>query len=147
MAGKALQFLRLFHLKEVLQSTTRDRQFLEYKHFGFVTIILNNEACWNYLLAIIQACYPVFCILWLAGMKIGGMDKLYYYVSQTDRLLHLAMHNVMILWKEASIPKMLLNRMNLSAEDKKFLKGMLLSNSFLMFCSQSNTEWDVISRI
>ena len=40
------------------------------------------------------------------------------------------MHNVMMLWKEAYMPKMLLDRMNLSAEDNKFLKGMLLSISF-----------------
>jgi len=83
----------------------------------------------------------------LSDMKIGGMDKLYYYVCQTDRLLQPVMHNVMMLWKEVSMPKMLLDKMNLSAEDKKFLKCMLLSSYFLMFCAQSNTEWDVISKI
>ena len=120
---------------------------MEYKRYGVVTIILNNEAFWNCLFAIIQACYPVFRILWLADMKIGGMDKLYHYVCQTDWLLQPAMHNVMMLWKKASMPKMSLEKMNLSAEDTKFLKGMLLSIYFLMFGAQSHTEWDVISRI
>ncbi len=74
MAGELLQFLRLFRLKDALQATTRDRVFVEYKRFGFVTNILNSDDFWNLLFAIIQACYPVFCILWLADMKIGGMD-------------------------------------------------------------------------
>jgi hypothetical protein len=133
MAGEVLQFLRLFRLKEALQSTTRDRVFVEYKRFGFVTTILNNEDFWNCLFAIIQACYPVFRILRLADMKIGGMDKLYYYVCQTDRLLEPAMHNVMMLWKKSSMPKLLLDKMNLSAEDKNFLKGMLFSNCSYCF--------------
>ena len=47
MAGEVLQFLKLFRLKEALQSATRDRVFVEYKYFGFVTIILNNEAFLN----------------------------------------------------------------------------------------------------
>ena len=133
MAGEVLQFLRLFCLKEAFQSTTRDRIFVEYKRFGFVTTILNNEEFWNCLFAIIQACYPVFRILRLADMKIGGMDKLYYYVCQTDRLLEPAMHNVMMLWKKSSMPKLLLDKMNLSAEDKKFLKGILFSNCSYCF--------------
>jgi hypothetical protein len=70
MAGEVLQFLRLFHLKEALQSTTRDRVCVEYKYFGFVTIILNNTAFWNCLFAIIQASYPLFCILQLADNEV-----------------------------------------------------------------------------
>jgi hypothetical protein len=84
MAGEVLQFLRLFRLKEALQSTTRDRVFVEYKHIGFVTIILNNEAFWNCLFAIIQAYYPVFHILWLADMQIRGMEScVTMFVRQT----------------------------------------------------------------
>ena len=122
MAGEVLQFLRLFRLKEALQSTTRDRVFVEYKRFGFVTTILNNEDFWNCLFAIIQACYPVFCILRLAGMKIGGMDKLYFYVCQMDRLLELAMQNVMDQWNDPITPKIYLEKMNLKAEDKNSSK-------------------------
>jgi hypothetical protein len=73
-------------------------------------------------------------------MKIGVMDELYYYAFKTDRLLHLAMHNVMMFWKGSSMPKMLLDRMNLSAEGKRFLKVVLLCKSFKMFRSQCTTE-------
>ena len=58
-----------------------------------MTNILNSDAFWNLLFAIIQACYPVFNIFWLADMKIGDLDKVYFYVCQTDRLLEPAMLN------------------------------------------------------
>jgi hypothetical protein len=43
------------------------------------------------------------------------------------------MHNVMMLWKESSMPNLLLDKMNLIAEDKKFLKGTLLSHRSYCF--------------
>ena len=123
MAGELLQFLRLFRLKDTLQATTRDRVFVDYKRFSIVTTIVNSDAFWHVLFAIIQACYPVFRILWLADMKIGGMDKLYFYVCQMDKLLEVVMQNVVDKWNDPATPKISLEKMKLQAEDKKFLKG------------------------
>jgi hypothetical protein len=47
-------------------------------------------------------------------MKVGGMDKLYYYVMQTDRLLKPALENVMKLWKDPKMPTMELHFMKLT---------------------------------
>jgi len=69
MAGEVMQFLHAI-----------DKVFVDYKCFSFVSTILNNDAFWDCLFAIIQTLYPIFCILHLADMKVGGMDKLYYYV-------------------------------------------------------------------
>ena len=97
--------------------------FADYKRFSFVTTIVNSDAFWHVLFAIIQACYPVFRILRLADMKIGGMDKLYFYVCQTDKLLEVAMQNVVDKWNDPATPKISLEKLKLKAEDKKFLKG------------------------
>jgi hypothetical protein len=123
MAGELLQFLRLFLHKDALKATTRDRVFVDFKRFDFVTSIVNSDAFWHVLFAIIQGCYPVFRILRLTDMKIGGMDKLYFYVCQMDRLLEQVMQNVMDQWNDPATPKISLEKMNLQAEDKKFLKG------------------------
>jgi hypothetical protein len=84
MAGEVLQFLWKLRLKTALQATTRDKIFVDYKQFFIVTKILNSEEFWNCLFAIIQAGYPVFHILCSADTKIGGMDKLYFYIRQTS---------------------------------------------------------------
>ncbi len=97
-----------------------------------MTNILNSDDFWNLLFAIIQACYPVFHILRLADMKIGGMGKLYYYVCQTDMLLEPEMLNVMNLWNDPMAPKILLERFNLTMDDKNFLKGE--SNLVFFIC-------------
>ena len=93
LAGEVLQFLQGFHLKTSLQTCTLDSIFVDYKKFGFVIDIINSSAYWNCLFAIIQACYPILRILRIANTMIGGMDKLYYYMRQTDRLLEPAMKN------------------------------------------------------
>jgi hypothetical protein len=126
MAGEVMQFLRVLRLKEALQATSRDKVFVDYKRFSFVCTVLNNDAFWDCLFAIIQALYPIFRILRLADMKVGGMDKLYYYVMQTDRLLKPGLENVMKLWNEPKMPTMELHFMKLTKADREFLKGKFL---------------------
>lgn len=133
MAGEVMQFLRVIRLKEALQATSRDKVFVDYKRFSFVSTVLNNDAFWDCLFAVIQALYPIFCILHLADMKVGGMDKLYYYVMQTDRLLKPALENVMKLWKDPKMPTMELHFMKLTKADKEFLKGEFLALSFVNY--------------
>jgi len=126
MAGEVLQFLRVLRLKTALQASTRDPVFVDYKKFGFVIGIVNSSAYWNCLFAIIQACYPIFRILRIADTMIGGMDKLYYYVRQTDRLLEPAMKNVMKCWSDKSMPHMELSKLKLTKADKEWLKRKLV---------------------
>ena len=123
MAGEVFQFMCVLQLKEALQATTRDKVFVDYKRFGFVAEIINNEKTFECLFAIVQVLYPIFRILRLADMKIGGADKLYYYVRQTNRLLDPALKNMVEHWNDAKMPKMDFNRLKLNKTDKAFLKG------------------------
>jgi hypothetical protein len=104
MAGEVLQFLRVFRLKTTLQACTRDRVFVDYKKFGFLADIFNCTQFWKCLFATIQALYPVYCILWIADMMVGGMEKLYNYIRQTDRLLEPEIENVMKMFLDSKCP-------------------------------------------
>ena len=87
MASECLQYLRVYRLKDAVQMATRDRVFIGYKRFQFVTKLVNSEELWDTLFAIIQACYPIYRILHLTDMGVGGMDKICYFVRQADRML------------------------------------------------------------
>ena len=56
---------------------------------------------------------------------IGGMDKLYFYVWQTDRLFEPAMNNVMKAWFDKSMPHMELLQLQLNKDDKEWLRREL----------------------
>ena len=114
MAGEVLQFLRVLCLQAALQACTRDQVFVEYKKFIFIVDILNNNQFWKTLFALIQACYPIYRILRIADTMIGGMDKLYYYVRQADRLLEPQMENVMKHFHDPTMPNMELSQLKLS---------------------------------
>ena len=94
--------------------------FVDYKRFVFVTKIVNCEEFWDTLSAMIQAIYPIYGILHLSDMKLRGIDKMKYYVCQTDRLLEDGMRNLMKKW---SIPPMDFSSYCLSKQDKDFLSG------------------------
>jgi hypothetical protein len=53
MTGEVMQFLRVIRLKEALQATSRDKVFVDYKRFSFVSTVLNNDAFWDCLFAVI----------------------------------------------------------------------------------------------
>ena len=115
MAGEVLQFLCVFCLKTTLQACIRDRVFVYYNKNGFLADIFNCIQFWKCLFAIIQALYPVYRILWIADMMVGGsgMDKLYYYVRQTNRLLEPGMENVMTMFLDSKMPNMELSKLKL----------------------------------
>ena len=123
MAAECLQFLRVFRLKDAIQQATRDKVFVDYKRFSFVIKIVNCEEFWDTLFAMIQAIYPIYCILRLSDMKLGGMDKMKYYVCQTDRLLEDGMRNLMKKWSHPRMPTMDFSSCCLSKQDKDFLSG------------------------
>jgi len=73
--------------------------------------------------ALIQLHYPMYQILHLANIRLIGIDKLYYYVCQADRLLNKAMKNVMEWWNCPRMPDMKLSKCKLSKKDEEFLTG------------------------
>jgi hypothetical protein len=146
MAGEVLQFMRVLRLKSALQATTRDPVFVGYKRFQFVVNILNCDEFWSCLYAVIQACYPIFRILRLADMKIGGMDKLYFYVRQTDRLLQPALENVVKRWTEPRMPVMDIAELKLTKADKQWMqRKFVLRRLFhlMLLLSQINDHLDI----
>ena len=111
--------MRVLRLKVALQTRTRDQVFVEYNKFLFIVDILNNNQFWKTLFALIQACYPIYRILRISDTMIGGMDKLYYYVRQADRLLEPQMEKVMKHFHEPSMPNMGLSQLKLSKADNE----------------------------
>ena len=55
--------------------------------FHTVTFVLNDPKFWNWLFVMCRALYAPMRVLRLADQKTSAMDKLFYYVSQTDRIL------------------------------------------------------------
>ena len=49
------------------------------------------------------------------------MDKLYYYVQQTNRLLEPGMENVMRMFQDSKMPHMELLMLKLTKADKEWL--------------------------
>ena len=50
------------------------------------------------------------------------MEKLYYYVRQTDRLLEPGMENVMKMFLDSKMPHMELSKLQLTKADREWLK-------------------------
>ena len=123
MAGEHLQFLRVFRLKDAIQQATRDKVFVDYKRFGWVTRIVNCEEFWDTLFAIIQALYPAYRMLRLSDMKFGGQDKMKYYVCQADCLMEPGFQNALEKWENVCMPREQMLCHNLTEADMKFLDG------------------------
>jgi hypothetical protein len=118
-----LQHLCVYHWKNAVQMVTRNWVFLGHTRFQFVTKLDNLDKCWDTLLAIIQACYPIYRILHLKDLRVGGMDKVCYFVKNADRLLKNALENGMEWWHHPLMPITELNKCNLSKQNREFLKG------------------------
>ena len=55
--------------------------------FHSITGVLMNPDFWRYLFVMCRALYAPMRVLRLADQKSPAMDKLYYYVIQTDQML------------------------------------------------------------
>lgn len=56
------------------------------------------------LFAVCQCWYPLFRLLRLSDLAIGGIDKVKYYVCQIDRLLDAGLSNVLAKWRMPDCP-------------------------------------------
>jgi hypothetical protein len=87
MAGEQIALTRLLRLRDALKSTINSKEFMDLNNFKFETFVLNNDNFWLYLFVMCCALYAPMRVLHLADQQVPGMEKLYYYVLQTDRML------------------------------------------------------------
>ncbi len=89
MARELIGLLCLLRLRDILRVTIASKEFKDIwaNSFWREVIVLENNEIWKYLFTLCHSLYAPICILWLADQKIPAMDKLHYYVWQTDQLL------------------------------------------------------------
>jgi hypothetical protein len=104
MGGEAIQLLRVLRLKNALTECVASKAFRDMKQFAIVGEVLLHEGFWDLLWYVCKALYPMYRLLRLADMKIGGMDKVKYFMHQIDRLLPQSIDEVLEKWKSDSCP-------------------------------------------
>ena len=87
MAGEHIAILRLLRLKNALLATINSKEFKDLHVFDSVCQVLMNPDFWKWTFVICRALYAPMRVLCLADQKTAAMDKLNYYVLQTDRML------------------------------------------------------------
>ncbi len=89
MAGELIGLLPLLRLRNILRATVASKEFKDVweKTFWREVIGLEKDEFWKYLFTLCHSLYALMRILQLADQKIPAMDKLLYYVWQTDKLL------------------------------------------------------------
>jgi hypothetical protein len=87
MPGEHIGLLRLLCLKNALRSTIMSKEWMDLRIFYTDCVILMNPEFWKLLFVMCRALYAPMQVLRLADQKTPAMDKLYYYVLQTDRML------------------------------------------------------------
>jgi hypothetical protein len=87
MAGEQIALTCLLQLRDALKSTINSKEFMDLNNFRLETFVLNNDNFWLYLFVMCRALYAPMRVLRLADQQVPCMEKLYYYVLQTDRML------------------------------------------------------------
>jgi hypothetical protein len=87
MGGELVSLLRLLRLKDALRSTINSKEFLDLNNFKEECCALNNYSFWMYLFLMCHVLYAPMRVLRLADHQTASMDKLYFYVLQTDWML------------------------------------------------------------
>ena len=80
------------------------KAFREMKNFAIVGEVLLHEGFWDLLWYVCKALYPMYRLLRLADMKIGGIEKVKYFMHQIDRLLPQSVVEVFEKWDSDSCP-------------------------------------------
>ncbi len=89
MVVELIGLLCLLRLRDILTATIASKEFKDTweKSFWRESIVLENNEFWKYLFTLCCSLYAPMCIIQLADQKVPAMDKLHYYVCQTDQLL------------------------------------------------------------
>ncbi len=77
----------MLRLKNALTATILSKEFINLRVFTSVCQVLMNPDFWKWAFVMCRALYAPMPVLRLADQKSPAMDKLYYYVLQTDRML------------------------------------------------------------
>jgi len=104
MGGELIQLLRVLRLKDALTECVASKALRELKNFAIVGEVLLHEGFWDLLWYVCKALYPMYRLLRLADMKIGGIDKVKYFMHQIDRLLLQSVDEVFEKWNSDSCP-------------------------------------------
>ena len=88
MAGELIGLLCLLQLREIIKSTIASKEFQDnwWKTFRRDCLVLENNEFWKYLFTLCHSLYAPMQILCLTDQQIPAMDKLHFYVLQTDKL-------------------------------------------------------------
>ena len=104
MGGEALQLLRVLGFHYPLIECYASRVFLDLpKTFHFLAELMKRDDYWDLHYAVCLFLYPMLRLLRLADMRIGVMDKVYWYVLQVDRLLEESTNNVVEKWQKGGL--------------------------------------------
>ncbi len=87
MAGEHIRLLRLLRLKNALRGTILSKEWIDLRIFHADCVILMHPEFWKLLFVMGRALYTPMRLLCLADQKTPAMDKLYYYVLQTDQII------------------------------------------------------------
>ncbi len=87
MAGEHIAIFQLLQLKNALLATISSKEFIDLRVFNSVCQVLKNPDFWKWAFVMCRALYAPMQVLCLADQKSPAMDKLNYYVLQTDRML------------------------------------------------------------
>jgi hypothetical protein len=104
MGGELIQLLRVLRLKDALTECVASKAFRELKRFAVMGEVLLHEGFWDLLWYVCKALYPMYCLLRLADMQIGGIDKVTYFMHQIDRLLQQSVDEIYEKWENDSCP-------------------------------------------
>ena len=70
--------------KNALWATINSPEFIALRQFKEEISILQSEDFWNYAFSMCCALYAPMHVLRLADQKVAAMDKVHFYVCQTD---------------------------------------------------------------
>ena len=88
MGGHFIAFIRLLRLKAAMNSCIISAEFKQLKiDRNIILTVVGSDGFWSFLFEVVRAVFPVLCLLRLADQRGAAMDKLYYCVRQTDKLL------------------------------------------------------------
>ena len=87
MAGIHIALLRVLRLKPALQATVTSPKFKELRAFQGIATVLLTDSFWVYVFLMCRALYAPMRVLRLADQKVPAMDKLLYFVRQTNHIM------------------------------------------------------------
>ena len=79
--------MRVYRLKDTILNCLTDKLFLDLgdEFTPVARVVQQEESYWELHYAVVQLLYPLYRLLRLANMRIGGMDRVKYYILQADR--------------------------------------------------------------